>query len=112
MEIKDLIEKKGRYSQEEIDFIIAEGTKVGVNPPKKTNCVNCWRDMAIEVAYAQRKAQGPTSPKKAHRLRGNAARDGVVFKGRIITNDTIDEETWAWMQENGFPSQLLANDED
>lgn len=109
MEIKALIEKKGRYSKEEIDFIIAEGAKVGVEPPKKTNCVNCWRDMAIEVAYAQRKAN---PDKKAHRLRGNAARDGVVFKGRIITNDTIDEETWAWMKENGFPSQLLADDED
>ena len=104
-----MIEKKGRYSKEEIAYIIAEGEKVGVKPPQKTNCVNCWRDMAIEVAYEMRKAN---PVKKAHRLRGNAARDGVIFKGRLITNDTIDEETWAWMMANGFPSQLLANDED
>lgn len=106
MEIKDLIEKKGRYSKEEIAFIIAEGEKVGVKPPKKTNCVNCWRDMAIEVAYMQRKAN---PVKKAHRMRGNAARDGVVFKGRIITNDNIDDN-WEWMQSNGFPAQLLEDE--
>ena len=106
MEIKDLIEKKGRYSKEEIEFIIAEGEKVGVKPPKKTSCVNCWRDMAIEVAYLQRQAN---PVKKAHRLRGNAARDGVVFKGRIITNDNI-YDNWEWMQSNGFPAQLLEDE--
>lgn len=109
MDIKSLIEKKGRYSKTEIDYIIAEGAKVGVLPPKNTKCTNCWRDMAIEVAYAQR-AANPV--RKAHRLRGAAARDGVVFKGRVITNDTIDDETWAWMQENNFPKQLLDDAED
>lgn len=109
MEIKALIEKKGRYSKEEIDFIIAEGAKVGVEPPKKTNCVNCWRDMAIEVAYEMRK----TRPvKTARRLRGNAARDGVVFKGRIITNDTLTPELLQWMDDNDFPQQLLEDAQD
>lgn len=105
MEIKALIEKKGRYSKEEIAFIIAEGEKVGVKPPKKTSCVNCWRDMAIEIMYVQRQAD-PT--KKAHRFRdGSAAeRNGVVFKGRLITNDNMDD-AWDYMQTNGFPQQLL-----
>lgn len=108
MEIRTLIEKKGRYSKAEIAFIVEEGAKVGVQPPKKTSCVNCWRDMAIEVAYRQRQAD----PKpKAHRLRGAAAREGVVFKGRLITNDTIDDETWAWMTDNDFPKSLLADAE-
>jgi len=108
MEIKELIKKKGKFSQAEIDFIIAEGAKYGIMPPKRTGCVNCWRDMAIEVAYAMRQAD----PKpKAHRLRGDAARHGVVFRGRIITNDTIDDD-WEWMQSNGFPKQLLEDAED
>lgn len=107
MEIKELINKKGKFSQAEIDFIIAEGAKVGVLPPKRTGCVNCWRDMAIEVAYAQRQAN-PTA--KKHRLRGAAAREGVRFKGRIVTNDTIEDD-WEWMSANGFPKQLL-EDED
>jgi hypothetical protein len=107
MEIKDLINKKGKFSQAEIDYLIAEGAKVGVMPPKKTKCVNCWRDMAIEIAYAQRQLN-PTP--KAHRLRGAAARNGVVFKGRTITNDTIDED-WEWMMANGFPKQLLEDAE-
>lgn len=108
MDLKTLIEKKGRYSKAEIDYIIAEGEKVGVMPPQKTTCVNCWRDMAIQVAYEQRKAN-PTP--KAHRMRGDAARDGVIFKGRTITNDTIDDETWQWMMDNDFPKQLLEDAE-
>lgn len=109
MEIKALIEKKGRYTKDEIAFIIAEGEKVGVKPPKKTSCVNCWRDMAIEVAYAQRKAN---PVKKARRFRDGsvAERNGVVFKGRLITNDNM-EEAWDWMQANGFPKQLLQDAE-
>lgn len=104
-EIKRLIEKKGRFSKAEIDFIIAEGEKWGVQPPTNTKCSNCWRDMAIEIAYNMRQAQ----PKK-HALRGDAARDGVIFKGRLICSANIDEN-WEWMMQNGFPKQLL-QDED
>lgn len=108
MDLRKLIEKKGRYSKAEIAYIIAEGDKVGVVPPKKTDCSNCWRDMAIEILYHQR-----GDAKKAHRFRdGSAAeRDGVVFKGRVITNDTMDDETWAWMMENHFPKTLLQDAE-
>lgn len=109
MDLKTLIEKKGRYSKEEIAYIIAEGEKVGVQPPKKTSCVNCWRDMAIEVAYLQRKAD-PTKPARHFRDGSAAERDGVVFNGRLITNDNIGE-LWDWMQANGFPQSLL-NHED
>lgn len=104
-EIKRLIEKKGRFSKAEIDFIIAEGEKWGVKPHEKTSCSNCWRDMAIEIAYNMRK----DTPKK-HALRGDAARDGVIFKGRLICAANI-EENWEWMEANGFPKQLL-QDED
>lgn len=110
MNIRELIDKKGSYSKEEKAYIIAEGEKWGVKPPKKTSCSNCWRDMAIEIAYNMRAAEKDKNP---HRFRdGSAAeRDGVVFKGRIITNDTIDDETWAWMQANGFPQQLLHHED-
>lgn len=109
MDLRKLIEKKGRYSKAEIDYIIAEGEKVGVVPPKKTGCVNCWRDMAIEIMYAQRQAN---PERKTRRLRGDAAIYGVIHKGRLITNDTIDDETWAWMKANNFPETLLENAED
>ena len=108
MDIKKIIEKKGKLTQVEIDFIIAEGAKVGVEPPAKTDCANCWRDMAIEVAYKQRQSN---DTKKAHRLRGDAARYGVIHKGRLITNDIIDDELLDWMQANDFPTQLLEDAE-
>lgn len=106
MDITKLTEKKGRFSKAEIAFIIEEGAKFGITPPKKTGCVNCWRDMAIQIALAMREAN-PTE--QAHRLRGNAARDGVFFMGRYISNDNIDDN-WEWMEANGFPQQLLADD--
>lgn len=104
-EIIRLTNKKGRFSQSEIDFIIAEGAKYGIMPPKKTSCVNCWRDMAIEVAIAMR-------PKtKGRRLWGDAAKNGVIFKGKLITNAIIDDELLEWMDKEGFPQYLLRNED-
>ena len=106
MDIKTLTEKKGRFSKAEIAFVIEEGAKYGIEPPKKTGCVNCWRDMAIQIALAMREANPVNT---SHRLRGNAARDGVFFQGRYISNDNIDDN-WEWMEANGFPKQLLEHD--
>lgn len=105
-EIIRLSNKKGRFSQSEIDFIIAEGAKVGVMPPKNTRCVNCWRDMAIEVAYAMR------PKKKGLRLKGNLGVHGVIHKGRTITDKDLDDpETLKWIEDNGFPKYLLTDED-
>ena len=109
MELKELIEKKGRFSKDEIDYIIAEGAKFGIMPPKRTKCQNCWRDMAIEVAYAQREAK-KNKPRGRH-LRGSAARHGVLFRGRLITNETLTPDLLRWMDENGFPKTLLIDED-
>lgn len=105
MDIKGLTNKKGKFTEAEIAFVVEEGAKWGIEPPQNRNCKDCWRDMAIRIACAMREAR-PTS----HRLRDFAARDGVLFKGRVITPANIDDE-WEWMQANGFPKQLL-EDED
>ena len=105
-----MIEKKGRYSKDEIEFIKAEGRKSGVMPPVNKKCSNCWRDMAIEIMYVRRQAKKSAEPKgerKYRLMRGDAARYGVVHKGRLITNDMINEELYAWMMANDFPEQLL-----
>lgn len=102
MDIKELIDKKGRYSREEKEYLVAEGERFGIEPPKDNACSNCWRDMAIQVAVAMK-----PKAETLRRLRGNAARDGVVFKGRLITNATLDAELLKWMEENDFPEQLL-----
>ena len=105
MEIKRLTTKKGKFTKAEKEFLLAEGAKVGVEPPVNTACPDCWRDMAIRVLIAQ-------APKgEGVRLRGMAARNGVLFKGRVITNP-LDEETLAWMEANGFPKQLLEGGQD
>mgnify|MGYP007022357832 CR=1 FL=1 len=105
MEIKRLTTKKGKFTQAEKEYLITEGAKVGIEPPTNTACPDCWRDMAIRICIA-------TAPKpEGVRLRGMAARNGVRFKGRIITNP-LDADTLAWMEANGFPSQLLEGGQD
>lgn len=106
MSIKELIEKKGRYSKEEIAFIVAEGERWGVEPPKSTRCVNCWRDMAIEIAYAMRPR------KKGLRFKGTLGTHGVTHKGRTVTDADLDDTaTLEWMEANGFPKYLLTNED-
>ena len=100
MEIKRLTTKKGKFTKAEKEYLIAEGAKVGIEPPTNTACPDCWRDMAIRICIAT-----ATKPKGV-RLRGMAARNGVRFKGRIIMNP-LDADTLAWMDDNDFPQYLL-----
>lgn len=105
MDIKTLTEKKGRFSKAEIDFIIAEGAKFGIMPPQKTSCVNCWRDMAIEIALAMR------PHRKGLHFKGQLGAHGVSHRGRIITDADLDDpDTLEWMEENDFPKYLLYED--
>lgn len=104
MEVQKLTTKK-KLTQAEKAFLIEEGVKYGIEAPKNEKCPDCWRDMAIRIAVAMR----PNV--KGTRLRGAAATDGVVFKGRLIVNP-LDAETLAWMRENNFPEQLLTDAED
>lgn len=105
MDIKRLTTKKGKFTKAEKEFLLAEGAKAGIEPPVNTSCPDCWRDMAIRIHIAQ-------APKgDGVRLRGMAARNGVLFKGRVITNP-LDAETLAWMEANGFPKQLLEGGRD
>lgn len=106
MEIEKLIERTGKYTQKEKDFLKELGAKYGIEPPKESACHNCWRDMAIQIAVAMKPKTG-----LGKRLRGDAARDGVVFKGRLITNATLDAETLQWMKDNDFPEQLLTDED-
>ena len=103
MDVKTLTTKKGNFNKGEKAFLVAEGAKYGIAEPSNKDCPDCWRDMAIQIAVA-------SAPKcKGTRLRGAAATDGVIFKGRLITNP-LDEDTLAWMRENDFPAQLLTTD--
>lgn len=107
MEIKDIAEKKGKLNKTEKAFLLEQGAKYGVNPPENEACPDCWRDMAVQILAAMNKGKKPRGP----HLRGAAATDGVIFKGRLITNP-LDAKTLAWMKANGFPKQLLEDDED
>lgn len=105
MDIKTLTGKKGKFTQEEIEFLIQEGAKHGIEPPKNENCPNCWRDMAIQIAVAMK-------PHKGVHFKGDLREHGVLFLGRVLTDaDLEDGETLAWMKENRFPEYLLTNED-
>lgn len=103
MDIKTLTTKKGKFTKAEKAFLIDEAAKHGIETPTNTGCPDCWRDLAIQIW-----AKSAPLPKGVH-LRGAAATDGVIFKGRLLLNP-LDEETLAWMKANGFPEQLLEGD--
>lgn len=103
MDVKTLTTKKGKFTKAEKEFLLSEGAKYGIAEPKNKDCPDCWRDMAIQIVVA-------SAPKcKGTRLRGAAATDGVIFKGRLLVNP-LDEDTLAWMRDNNFPEQLLEGD--
>ena len=104
MDIKRLTEKKGKFGKAEKEWLVAKGAEYGIPEPQNVNCPDCWRDMAIQVAAAMRPKDNGV------RLRGAAATDGVIFKGRLITNP-LDADTLAWMRDNGFPEQLLTDED-
>lgn len=104
MDLKRLTEKTGKFNAHEKEWLVEQGAKYGIPEPKNANCPDCWRDMAIRIAVAMQ-------PKcKGTRLKGSAATDGVIFKGRLIVNP-LDAETLAWMRANGFPEHLLEHED-
>lgn len=106
MDIKTIINKK-KLTKADKEWLVEEGAKYGVEPPTNEACPDCWRDMAVQILAAMNAESKP----KGIQLRGAAATDGVIFKGRLITNP-LDAETLEWMEANGFPQQLLTNVED
>ena len=105
MDIKALIDKKSKFTKAQKEFLVNEGAKYGIEPPQRTGCPDCWRDMAVQIYAAM------TPKPKGIRLRGAAARDGVIFMGRLLVNP-LDAETLAWMEANNFPKHLLEGGDD
>lgn len=96
MDVKKIINKKGKVSKAEIAFLLSEGERWGVEPPRNEGCPDCWRDMAVAIMAAMRK--GATG-----RTFGTPG-GGVIFKGRVIMDaDLEDPATLEWMEANGFP---------
>lgn len=80
--------------------------KYRIEPPTSKTCRNCWRDVAVLAVVAARAYDTAGEVVALPRLRGRHGKNGVVFKGRFISNATMTEALAAWMAENGFPEQL------
>lgn len=100
MDIKTLIEKK-RYSVADKDYIRQLCKDYGIDEPTKDSCSNCWRDCCIVIASRMK-----NDTKRGNTLKGAAGAEGVIFKGRFVSNAVMTDELAQWLRDNGFPSKL------
>lgn len=78
--------------------------RFGIDKPTKTNCGSCWRDAAI-MALRELKREQPAD-NSLPVLRGDAGNVGVIWRGRLVNNDTMTAELAQWLIETDFPESL------
>ena len=81
--------------------------ELGIEAPKKTSCPSCWRDCAIMAIV---KLGDTKKSVNGFRLKG-AAKHGVIWHGRLVSDVTLDSEMVEWLKQTRFP-QNLWSDED
>ena len=106
--LTSLCEKKDEWSDDEKAMLKGWLVEAGVEVPKKTKCKNCWRDAAILLACRLKGESGGDC--NGFRLRGTAAKNGVLWLGRLVSPATIDDDLIAWLKQTGFPKHHYDED--
>lgn len=103
------IEKLTKYANQhtflasEKDDLAVVLERHGVETPKR-GCDSCWRDAAIMALREARKSEPKDNELPV--LRGDAGNVGVIWRGRLVNNDTMTAELAQWLIETGFPESL------
>lgn len=105
--LKALAEKTKGWTKADKEWLLPILEDLGIEAPKKTSCPSCWRDCAIMAIV---KLGDTKKSVKGFRLKG-AAKRGVLWLGRLVSDATLDEKMADWLRETGFP-QNLWTDED
>lgn len=100
--IKGLIEKKGKYGKADKEAIADACREYSVEVPANDACNNCWRDACIMVVNAAKQSQQQT---QRNMLKGDTGKNGVIFKGRYVSNAVMTDELADWLRANGFPER-------
>lgn len=103
--LKELATKGGNFTADERAFVKAEAEALGLSV-KKTNCRQCWSDLAVEVVARLKAAQSPETAPAAGRWSVVPGLD-VVCRGRRINTETITDELAEWLLSIGFPKKYL-----
>ena len=105
--LRKLAEKTKGWTKEDKERLLPVLAELGIEAPKKTSCPSCWRDCAIMAIVKM----GDTKKSvNGFRLKG-AAKHGVIWHGRLVSDATLDSEMVEWLKQTRFP-QNLWSDED
>ena len=106
--LKALAEKTKGWTKADKEWLLPILAELGIEAPTKTSCPSCWRDAAIMAIV--RLGDKDKKSVKGFRLKG-AAKRGVLWMGRLVSDATLDAEMVDWLKKTRFP-QNLWTDED
>lgn len=105
--LRALAEKTRGWTKADKEWLLSVLEELGIEAPSKSNCPSCWRDAAVLAVV---KIKGNENPVKGFRLKGAAAAHGVIWRGVLVSNATLDEDMAEWLKQTGFPRHQYDED--
>lgn len=105
--LRSLAEKTKGWTKADKEWLSPVLAELGIEVPMKNNCPSCWRDCAIMAIV---KLGDTKKVVNGFRLKG-AAKRGVLWLGRLVSDATLDANMVEWLKQTNFP-QNLWTDED
>ena len=104
--LRKLAEKTKGWTKADKEFLLPILADLGIEAPTKTSCPSCWRDCAIMAVV---KLCDTKKSVNGFRLKG-AAKRGVLWCGRLVSDATLDAEMAEWLKETNFPTNLWTDE--
>ena len=105
--LRKLAEKTKGWTKEDKERLLPVLAELGIEAPKKTSCPSCWRDCAIMAIVKM----GDTKKSvNGFRLKG-AAKHGVLWMGRLVSDATLDADMVEWLKKTRFPENLWTDED-
>ena len=101
--LRALAEKTKGWTKADKEWLLPILEELDIEAPMKSNCPSCWRDAAVMAVV---KIKGNENPVKGFRLKGAAAAHGVIWRGVLVSNATLDENMVEWLKQTNFPNNL------
>lgn len=105
--LRQLAEKTKGWTKADKEFLLPVLEDLGIEAPKKTSCPSCWRDAAIMAIV--KLGDKDTKSVKGFRLKG-AAKRGVMWLGRLVSDATLDADMVEWLKQTNFPQNLWTDE--
>ena len=106
--LRALAEKTKGWTRADKEWLLPVLEELGIEAPMKNNCPSCWRDAAILAVVRL----GDTKKSvNGFRLKG-AAKRGVMWCGRLVSDAMLDADMVDWLKQTNFPNNLWCYAED